>query len=506
MMSSFNLVDSRWIPTNHGLKSLRESFDCGLSLSGNPMERVSCFKFLLAICQAACTPKDMLEWKALGCTGLRSAVLKYFEEHFDEFWLYGAKPFLQFPILENQAKKKCSIAALSPKYAYPNGNVTVLYRHQLPHASSDAEKALLLVVQQSFAFGGKKADNSIVLTAGYLDKSKENGKPSSGRPGPSVGQVGYLHAFCVGADIAETCYLNLFTMCDVLCMKDLEFGVGDPPWERLPEGEDDAIARRLKRSLMGKLVPMNRFMLLHSDCDDCEYTEGISHLSHKERGGGDLTCTIENKLVDPKAIWADTNKLPWRQLPSILSFLDSENDMFTNIVLQNGIEKVRQSGKHTFMVWAGGVSVSSNAGEQYLTGTDDFVSSCFEMPIEMLEGSDWFGRFKTSMNKLESQGDVLFSSVRRYYTGGMMMDNTSAKALSSKAVSDYWIRAERLFHDVISLCSDWSEEKRDALGKKTQRLVLDCFDEYCPKVSARQIAAWAEYRPFRYKEKKEVQK
>ena len=63
----FNLVEEAWIPVvDVGQVSLRQIFtDQGLrALGGNPIQKISIMKLLLAIGQAACTPKDDEEWKA----------------------------------------------------------------------------------------------------------------------------------------------------------------------------------------------------------------------------------------------------------------------------------------------------------------------------------------------------------------------------------------------------------------------------------------------------------
>ena len=62
---------------------------------------------------------------------------------------------------------------------------------------SDASRALLLVEQMGFGLGGKKTDNSVILSKGYA-------KGKSAKPGPSVCHMGLLHSFLLGDSILET--------------------------------------------------------------------------------------------------------------------------------------------------------------------------------------------------------------------------------------------------------------------------------------------------------------
>ena len=66
MNKSFNLIDKPWIPVSlRGEVSLLQVFtDVSIKeLSGTVLENLSIFKLLLAISQAAFTPKDDEEWK-----------------------------------------------------------------------------------------------------------------------------------------------------------------------------------------------------------------------------------------------------------------------------------------------------------------------------------------------------------------------------------------------------------------------------------------------------------
>src|SRR5690606_27851960 len=169
------------------------------------------------------------------------------------------------------------------------------------------------------ALSGKKTDNSIVLTANYQGKRNEKGKPSSSKPGSAVAHMGLLHSFLLGINIQQTLWLNLFTIRQVEEKKLFVQGVGTPPWEQMPEGEDCATARNLKQSLLGRLVPLCRFCLFTDD--GLHYSEGLAHAGYKE-GMADPSAAINYSGKEPKALWVDPEKRPWRELTSLLGFLE----------------------------------------------------------------------------------------------------------------------------------------------------------------------------------------
>lgn len=160
-VNRFNLVDEPWIPVaDTGRVSLRRLFsDKDLyALGGNTVQKIALLKLLQAIAQAAITPKDASHWQSLGVEGVCHHVLDYLEAHYDCFWLYGEKPFLQMPAIA-QAELK-SFGTVLPEVS--TGNTTVLTQSQCEKILDDADKALLIVVQMSLALGVKKP-----ITASY---------------------------------------------------------------------------------------------------------------------------------------------------------------------------------------------------------------------------------------------------------------------------------------------------------------------------------------------------
>ena len=172
MENKFNLVDEPWIPVaGKGLVSLADIFsDFTLSaLGGNPVQKIALTKLLLAVAQTAYTPKDDEDWKILGVSGMADKALAYLTEKKDLFWLYGEKPFLQMTGIEKAEVQ--GFGAVQASIA--TGNTTVLTQSQVEVSLTDAEKAILVVQMMGFGLGGKKTDNSVILSPGYQGKSND---------------------------------------------------------------------------------------------------------------------------------------------------------------------------------------------------------------------------------------------------------------------------------------------------------------------------------------------
>lgn len=371
MENRFNLVDEPWIPiTDYGRVSLRDIFSHRhyKSLGGNPIQKIAVFKLLLAIAQAAATPADEAEYNQLSAQGLSEKCLDYLESWHDRFYLYGNNPFLQMPAISNA--RALSFGAFLPEVA--TGNTTLLTQYQMEKQLSDADKAILLLLQMGFALGGKKTDNRVVLSKDYMGKSNAKGKPSTGKPGPSVAHMGLLHHFVMTTHLQDSVWLNLLSSQEIESIGMYSAGVGQAPWEQMPKGEACETAQRLKDSYMGRLIPLCRFCLLTED--SMHYSEGIAHAGYRE-GVHDLSVAVDYSGKDPRAQWTDPEKKPWRELTALLGFIEqADSKGFQSWQIRFGLDKARDTYP-LFSIWSSGLKVSSNAGEQYVSGSDDFVES-----------------------------------------------------------------------------------------------------------------------------------
>jgi CRISPR system Cascade subunit CasA len=472
----FNLVDEKWISVaDKGLVSLKEIFsDFSLkALGGNPIQKISITKLLLAIAQSAYTPKDDEDWNNLTSKELAEKSLQYLTKNKDCFWLYGKKPFLQMPAMIKAEKRPLGAVSIG----IATGNTSILLQSQIEKKLSDAEKAQLVIELQNFAFSGKKTDNSIILTPNY-EKNKTS------KPGPSIGFQGFLHSFIMGSTILNTILLNLFTYEQIKEIKFAEKGLGKPAWENMPEGEDCIRAKELKKTYLGRLVPISRFLLIEED--NLHYSEGIVYPNYLS-GSFDISTAINFSDKKPRCLWVNPEKRPWRQLTSLLAFFSNEKkDAFDCYQLRLGIPRAKY--EKNIGVWSGGLSVSSNAGEQFCSGNDDFVESEFSLKTSCL-GETMFLRLKAEMSIIEEISKNVFACVLKFLNH-QMSDN---KSQAGQASNLFWQLAENHFQKLIDACSD--ETSIEHIRKFFVNEAYKVYDTFCSKETSRQIDAWAKNRP-----------
>jgi CRISPR system Cascade subunit CasA len=474
----FNLIDEPWIPVaDVGRVSLRQIFTHHeyRALGGNPVQKIALTKLLLAIAQAAYTPENDQDWADLKVAGMAEKCLEYLDRWHERFYLYGDKPFLQMPAIKAAAIQP--FGAVLPEVS--TGNTTVLNQGQIERPMTDADKALLIVQLMGFGLGGKKTDNSVNLSPGYQGKSK------TGKPGPSLGFLGFLHNFLQSGSLLDTLRLNLFTRDDLAKLGIYPKGLGTPPWEQMPDGEICTKAENLKTSLMGRLVPLARFCLLTEE--GVHYSEGISHPGYKE-GVVDPSVSVDFSSNDPKAIWTDPEKRPWRVLTALMSFLSqnssNKNECYQlSLCIGRSIKFIPELG-----IWSGGLRVSSNAGEQYVAGSDDFVESLIQLECSML-GDVWFNNLQLEMNELEKISKTIYSKTFAYFKN----QNMESKGLASQAGNLFWQLCERRFQDLVFACDDADQVL--ALRPTFAGFAFKAYDTYCPRETARQLDAWAKNRP-----------
>jgi CRISPR system Cascade subunit CasA len=488
MENRFNLIDEPWIPVaGKGRVSLAQVFtDPNLrALGGNPVEKIALMKLLLAIAQTAATPQDEAAWKTLGAGGLAKACMAYLKQWHERFYLHGDKPFLQMPAIRAAALQ--SFGAVRPEVA--TGNTTVLNQGQVERSLSDADKALLLIGLMGFALGGKKTDNSITLSTGYAGKRNDKGKPSTGKPGPSVAHMGLLHSLLLGENIHQSLWLNLLTHEQVAQSQRYPQGIGIAPWEKMPEGEDCPVAHALKGSLMGRLLPLCRFCLLADE--GLHYSEGLLHGNYKE-GLCDPTVAVNWSSKDPKALWCNPEKRPWRELTALLSFIaQQQSSGFECMQIKTGVDRACEA-VDVFSIWSGGLRVSSNAGEQYASGSDDFVESCLELHSAAL-GDLWFTQLQAEMTGLDELAKSLYGRVMGYFKE-QLVDGAD---LAGQATHLFWQLCERDFQQLLDHCdqSEAGQHVRTQLRRRFAAYVNQAYDHFCPQDTARQLDAWAKCRP-----------
>ena len=488
MSLTFNLIDEPRIPVaDKGRVSLRQVFtEPDLrALGGNPVEKIALMKLLLAIAQAAATPEDEDAWRAMGADGLAAKCMAYLDQWHDRFDLYGERPFLQMPAIDAAECKSYGTVQLE----VATGNTTVLNGGQLERVLTDADKAVLLVCQMGFALGGKKTDNSVVLSADYAGKRNDKGKASTGKPGPSVAHMGLLHTFLLGDCLCQSLWLNLLTREQIEQSQRFPMGVGTALWEQMPTGEDDVTARALKQSFLGRLVPLCRFCLLTED--GLHYSEGIVHPGYKD-GMCDPTVAVNWSGKEPKALWVNPEKRPWRELTALLGFLaQQQSSGFECMQLATSVDRACEC-VDVFGIWSGGLRVSSNAGEQYASGTDDFVESNITLHSAAL-GDLWFVQLQTEMAALDELAKGLYGRVLGYFKAQLV----DGGDLAAQSAHLFWQLCERDFQSLLDHCEqgEANAKTRVQLRRRFAGYAQQAYDRHCPKDTARQLDAWARCRP-----------
>lgn len=509
----FNLIDEPWIPiADVGRVSLRQVFSepSYRSLGGNPVQKIALMKLLLAIAQSAATPKDDDEWREFGAEGVAKKCVEYLEKWYDRFWLYGEKPFLQMPAVENLIKqreidlikaaknesaKRDAAKKSMPKSCgvgfypdLPTENNTVLSHTLVGNNLSDAERALFVLMLMNFSFGGKTVESGLINLAGRV-----YGNKYSAKSGPSLGNyVGYLHSFLFANSLINSVWVNIFTNECLQQNRVLLSGVGVAPWEEMPTTEECDVALSLKDSYMSRLVAVSKFVLLKES--GIYYLDGINYPSHKE-GWREPSVTYNEKGKEVKVIWLNPDKKPWRELVALLSFLDSTNqgDFYCQQIANlyyRAISNLNEIG-----VWSGGLKVRANSGDQSVKQDDDFVESCVILPAG--ESGNWFGKLKNEMKELdELWGGVKFK-VRLYLIELKKQEEKKPdNEIIGMAVSDFWQMCEREFQNLIEACdSDNHKEICKSMRKKFASFAQKTYDTYCPKDTARQLDAWAKNKP-----------
>jgi len=483
----FNLIDEPWIPiVDVGRVSLKDIFSRRdyRALGGNPVQKIALTKLLLAIAQAAVTPEDDEAWAELGAEVLAAKCLAYLDKWHDRFWLYGERPFLQMPAI--RAASTQSFGAVFAEIS--TGNTTVLIQSQVEKPLHEDDKALLIVQLMGFSFGGK-ADNSVVLSKGYLGKTNDKGKPSVDKIGSLLGTNskigGYLHSFLIGENIFETLWLNLITLEQISQLRIFSEGIGSPPWEQMPVGESCAVAQNLQSSLMGRLIPVSKFCLLTDK--NLHYSEGIAYADYRT-GGIDPSTTLNISGKTPSVLWVDPEKRPWRFLTALLSFLaQSGNQGFDCYQLRFCLQRAKLQ-VNAMGIWSGGLRVSLNSGKCYFAGSDDFVESVIMLPQDIL-GTLWFSNLQQEMTELDQLSKIVYSATLNFFKN----QNMEGKAQAGLASNLFWQLCERRFQELVNVCDDFNQAQ--ALRKNFAGFANQAYDRFCAKDTARQLDAWAKNRP-----------
>lgn len=303
----YNLIDEKWILSNVGRVSLMDCFtnDEIREIGGAATQKLCLLKLLFAIGQASNSFDSVDEIASAGIEAVRENIVSYLNDHYDQFWMYGERPFLQFAKLAdfdpNQYFVKYNMNLFDENAA--SGNNGVYVDSQVKNTYDDADKANLLIVNLGSPVKAKpKSLDGEKKSAGKVEKQnvqfttnkkyvkKATIKSEKVVTGDNLccgffngGGSGILHGFVTGKSIMQTVYVNILSDDEISSLtKATEKGVA--PWEidDLDEEHD------YKETYYAYLVPMNRFMLFNESNTDFRCTEGIQYYNI-EGTGKDMT-------------------------------------------------------------------------------------------------------------------------------------------------------------------------------------------------------------------------
>ena len=468
-------------------------------LTDNPPIKIGVLYLLLCIAQRAFTPVDDEEFKSCSLARFQQKVTEYLLEHKDLFYLYGDKPFLQFPALKQyNSTKKTSLGAFIPFVAC--GNTVCLTQYSVDKKLSDVQKAKVLITVQSLSLAGKRIDNSIVLTPGYRGKLSDKDKPASGCVSPFFGYFGALNSFYVGSSVVDSVMRNLLTLEDIKKNAILSFGLGKPCWELNITGEDCSDAEMMRHSYLGRLVPLVRFCYI--DGDEIICTDGIKHLTEKD-GVVPLSMTyMEDPKNGIKVKNADPQRKPWRDLIALLSYLDSTSNSSWRCKLLAYCFNRATYAKDTVGIWSGGLKVKINSGEQKVSGSDDFVESYMKFEVEGLRKSSFYTDIVLALKVLEKKEFYLRRAIVEFYSNRGAKED-KPKLLPEKNVpqvkaakEDYWRQCDLLSEQCINAVGSGLESKEmKQFLLKINQIALKVYDTYCHASSSADFINWVKNRP-----------
>ncbi len=495
MNNSFNLVDEPWILLKNSSRiSLLDLFntDSGqnLQLGGNALEIISVLKLLQAISFAACQLFED-EYDDLDIEQFAARCSEYLSTHSHQFDLYDPeRPFLQFPQLKDV--DAAPFSSITPHQVTANANKTALNTFQFQLTDIDhPERAYMLLQQLGFAFGGKGVNTSVCL-------SDTHSKSKTGSFGPSLGYFGFLHSYIFGSNVIETLFINLLTIDEVDSLVQFPKGIGIAPWELMPESENCETAINLTNSLMGRLIPLNRFCLLKAN-GIC-VIEGIQYLTHKS-GVVDLSATL---IADKeyKAIWTNTEKSGWREAESILSFLNDGGSNKTNLQVKFALDHAQSHGIDHIHLVSLGLAVSYQSGEQYISGTNDYVYSELKLNARQLN-SLFYGHLKQEWADLNKCAFKLSTAISNFYRDQYAKNQSSAKpppivsGKTSKNMTAFWQKLDAHANQFPKVCEaalTGDTGPRTKLRTTIRDLAHAIYAELKP-LHSKSLDAWVKNKP-----------
>jgi hypothetical protein len=377
MDKKFNLIDEKWIPTNIGWASIKDCFiDNNIYQAGRTSTEKICFiKFLLAIAQATDDYEYNEDIYDMTISEFKDKILNYLDNHYEDFYFYGDKPFLQFNQYLNYEKngKNFFIKINTIDETVCSGDNSIVHDSQFKICYSDIEKAIQLIVNLGAPciqkiYSGKKP---IIFTStlDYIKSPKKDGKQSVNVfKGLFNNYEGLLHSFVTGKSILETAYVNLISCEDLEHINKNITEIGKPPWEINNLVED----HEYKNTYYSYLIPMNRFILFFEDDDEnCFYSDGIYYDDEWMRNQPSI-YTVSYKKINKKNETEENTTLTIKPslnesvICSLVNFWIHKKAQNYNFMKSKKIIEEANLNENDFCVEYLGCNYEINSGMNYL--------------------------------------------------------------------------------------------------------------------------------------------
>lgn len=485
MNRSFNLVDKPWIPVAGEVnrRSLMSIFTNNPKmLTGNPVDKIVIFRLLLSIVHASTKIYDMNDWKNLSKEQIAENARTYLTEHHDLFDIYNEeKPFLQFPQLKNKTPK---FKPLHNKITVGYGdNKSLLTDKDHDETITDAEKAILLLRIICFNFGSKSFNKNVIFSSNYTKKA-------TAKPGTLLGNAGYLHSYLKGENLWQSLYFNLLSEEDIKNLKGKSTVIGKPAWEEMPTGENDDRAKEFKKSYMGILLPLDKFVLFTED-NKIIKTDGIYYEEEADSNICiDPARTVINRKNKLTFFNVNPSKSVWRELEAILSFVNADNNQLIQpYFFSFGIKKLRSIDKNEVVFWVGGISVSNTSGEHSIKNNDNYVES--EFKLSLLKLTLGLNKYKDNMYKLNRICKNLSNSVVNFFDNTNRKNSLDKNIIKNKIEEMFWESME--LHKDIIIDISFNNIDIDTINSEQdswKRISEEIFNEICPSISDNRFKEW----------------
>lgn len=501
--NAYNLIDEPWIPVlmrdgNNRSVSLGDIFaDANgtiADLTLNPYERISVFRLLLCIAQAATDMKSEREW-FYARASFGQAATNYLGKWRERFFLFGKGAFLQ-------------VDCLAPGGTIPDTSRLILhsshhfgsplFSHEIDTRSETPLSPPILAIA--------------LLT--YLNFSASGGTPTCIWKGLATRQVGAaaspcrsqskLFTFVMGESLLETVWMNLLTENQ---LEELKIQKGRPCWESSFDdcdsvetnagswlGPIDKSSRRtIKPTLLGVLAPLSRFIKLKQEDSFCLICEGFSFPPWRDPSATYYGRMGKNGAQEIVPLRVNAERLPWRDLSSILELGTEKGGA---IALEHlATLSTRMPSDHPFSIWTGGVCSDADRDKDMFAGEWRFTRPMSALRKESLS------KYESAVEWADRQCAALYFACKTYALSVKTSDPTKPikKQKETELVSPFSIPAERAYWDILAQPKNQkivqnveSDTDQDDWKKVCRKAAEESYRRACPAMNARQMEAYAQ--------------